>query len=530
MRIAIGGFQHETNTFSSKTTGWQDFAEADTWPGLQQGQALLDEMTPAAGTVPRNIPIAGFIGAAVQAADSSQTLVPVLWCTAGPSGKVERDVFERIAGMLAAGIAQSRPDAVYLDLHGAMAAEHIDDADGEILARVRAVIGDHIPLVASLDLHANVSEKMLAMADVLVAYRTYPHVDMAATGARAYEWVRRRLAGQPRPYRAWQRVPFLLPMCWQCTDAEPARHLYALLERLEENDKANGDDKDHAGSVGGVSFAMGFPATDVEKCGPAVWAYGTTEQAALGAAQAMLAAVEAAEPAFSGEILNPHDAVARAIGITAGKSGNTGKRGPVVIADAQDNPGAGGSADTTALLKALVAGGANRAVLGLLVDPQAAQLAHAAGTGALISLALGGKSGIDGDTPFEAQFFVERLHDGNVTATGSVFRGYHLTLGPSACLRVSGEGEDKAGGVRVIVISKAVQLLDLALLRFIGVEPLEQDIIAVKSTVHFRADFAPVASAILVCAAPGAFLLDPSQLSWRKLPLNIRRKPNTAIG
>lgn len=510
MRIAIGGFQHETNTFSRTPTGWQDFAQADTWPAMLQGQALLDEMTPAANTTPRNIPVAGFIAAALHTADAAtsavHTLVPVLWCTAGPSGRVERDTFERIAGLLAEGIADTHPDAVYLDLHGAMAAEHIDDADGEILARVRTAIGEHVPLIASLDLHANVSQKMLDHADVLVAYRTYPHVDMAITGARAYDWVRRRLAGEPRPHHAWQRIPFLIPMCWQCTDAEPARNLYALLEKREA------EDTNRANRASSLSFAMGFPAADVEKCGPVAWAYGATEMAARDAVQYLLQAVEAAEPAFSGEILDAHDAVARAIGIVAAKGG------PVVIADAQDNPGAGGSADTTTLLNALVTAGAKRAVLGLLVDPQAAQAAHAAGTGAQLSLSLGGKSGIDGDTPLHAQFLVERLHDGSVTASGSVFRGYHLTLGPSALLVV--------GGVRVIVISRAIQLLDLALLRFIGIEPSEQDIIAVKSTVHFRADFAPVASEILVCAAPGAFLLDPSRLPWKKLPAAIRRTPS----
>jgi microcystin degradation protein MlrC len=227
----------------------------------------------------------------------------------------------------------------------------------------------------------------------------------------------------------------------------------------------------------------------------------------------MLEAINAAEAAFGGEILDAQEAVARAIAITIAAD----KHAPVVIADAQDNPGAGGSADTTTLLKALVASGAKRAVLGLLVDPQAAQRAHAAGEGARLSLSLGGKSGIEGDTPFDAQFLVERLHPGDVTATGSVFRGYRLTLGPSACLAI--------GGVRVVVVSKPVQLLDLSLLRFIGIEPAGQAIIAVKSTVHFRADFAPLASEILICAAPGAFLLDPARLPWSKLPAGMRKSP-----
>jgi microcystin degradation protein MlrC len=496
MRIAIGGFQHETNTFSRTPTTWTDFATADTWPGLLEDDALLAGMSPAVGSAPSNIPIAGFFAAARQTA---HTLIPTVWCAAGPSGRVTRDAFERIVGMLTDGITRARPEAVYLDLHGAMAAEHIDDADGEILEHVRTAVGADIPIVASLDLHANVSQKMISHADVLVAYRTYPHVDMAATGERAFHWIERRLAGAPRPHVAWLRAPYLIPMCWQCTDDAPARDLYALLDHVD----AAGEDS--------ASFTMGFPAADVDKCGPAVWAYGASARSAQDAAQGLLDAVNAAEGQFNGEIFSAEDVVAHAIAI------GRDKNGPVVIADAQDNPGAGGSADTTSLLKALIAARANNAVLGLLVDPQATQLAHAAGAGARLSLSLGGKSGIEGDSPLEAEFLVERLHDGDVTATGSVFSGYRLTLGPSALLAV--------GGVRVIVVSKPVQLLDLALLRFIGIEPSEQAIIAVKSTVHFRADFAPIASEILICAAPGAFPLDPRQLAWTRLPEWMRRMP-----
>ncbi|MFJ9449400.1 M81 family metallopeptidase [Herbaspirillum sp. NPDC101397] len=496
MRIAIGGFQHETNTFSRTPTTWSDFAAADTWPGLLEGEALLAGMLSVPGSAPSNIPMAGFVAAAGQ---TSHTLIPTVWCAAGPSGRVTRDAFERIVGMLTDGIAKDRAEAVYLDLHGAMAAEHIDDADGEILQRVRTLVGADVPIVASLDLHANVSQKMIDHADVLVAYRTYPHVDMAATGARAFNWIARRLAGAPRPHAAWLRAPYLIPMCWQCTDDAPAHDLYALLDHVD----TAGDDS--------ASFAMGFPAADVEKCGPAVWAYGTSAQSAQDAAQGLLDAVNAAEGQFNGEIFSAQDVVAHAIAIGRDNSG------PVVIADAQDNPGAGGSADTTALLKAMIAARADNAVLGLLVDPQAAQLAHAAGAGARLSLSLGGKSGIAGDSPLEAEFLVERLHGGDVTATGSVFSGYRLTLGASALLTV--------GGMRVIVASKPIQLLDLALLRFIGVEPLEQTIIAVKSTVHFRADFAPIASNILICAAPGAFPLDPRQLAWSRLPGWMRKMP-----
>ncbi|MBP0597526.1 M81 family metallopeptidase [Herbaspirillum sp. LeCh32-8] len=500
MRIAIGGFQHETNTFSPVPTRWENLLAADTWPGLLQGPALLETMASAPEQAPRNIPIAGLIDAAARAA--SVELLPLAWAAAGPSGRVTREAFERMSTLLLERLAQHRPDAVYLDLHGAMAAEHIDDADGELLQRVRAAIGPEVPLVASLDLHANVSPRMLAQADLLLSYRTYPHVDMAATGARAFDWLLRLLSGQRRPLMAWRRIPFLIPMCWQCTDLEPARALQALTQTLEQQNDAP------------ANFTMGFPAADVAECGPVVWAYGRDAAQAERTVEQLLQATLDAEATFNGEIFDARGAVARALQIV--EQGRQQAHRPVVIADAQDNPGAGGSADTTGLLRELVRADAN-AVIGLLVDPQAAAAAHAAGVGADLALALGGRSGITGDAPLETGARVVTLHDGVVDATGSVFRGYRLTLGPSALLAI--------GRVNVIVVSQPVQLLDLALLRFVGLTPEELDIIAVKSTVHFRADFAPIAADILVCAAPGAFALDPAQLPWTRLPAQIRRRP-----
>jgi len=385
-----------------------------------------------------------------------------------------------------------------------MAAEHADDADGELLRRVRAVIGPHVPLVASLDLHANVSAQMLESADLLLGYRTYPHTDMATTGAAVWTWLERCLGGAARPHMAWHRVPFLIPMCWQATGATPADSLYRTLQDIEARHSAL------------LSFAMGFPAADVAKCGTTLWAYAHDDETAQRAAREMLDAVLAAEPQFDGEILDADQAVARALQLLRHDG-----TAPVVIADAQDNPGAGGSADTTGVLKALLAADVPQAVLGLVVDPAAAQEAHAAGAGARVSLALGGRSGVPGDTPLQGQFVVETLHCGEVEATGSVFRGYRLTLGPSACLRM--------GGVRVVVVSRPVQLLDLALLRFIGIEPAQQQIIVLKSTVHFRADFAPLAQAILICAAPGLLALDPARLPWTRLPANVRRAPRRTV-
>ncbi len=195
MRIAVGGFQHETNSFASVKAGYEQFETADGWPGLSRGAAL------APALVGINLPAGGFLAAATAA---GHQIAPLLWCSASPSAPVTDDAFERITAMLVADLRAAGPvDAVYLDLHGAMVTESVPDGEGEILARIRAVTGPDIPIVASLDLHANVTQRMVDLSDLLVPYRTYPHVDMAETGARAAALLDRILSG----WRPKQGVP-----------------------------------------------------------------------------------------------------------------------------------------------------------------------------------------------------------------------------------------------------------------------------------------------------------------------------------
>jgi len=189
-----------------------------------------------------------------------------------------------------------------------------------------------------------------------------------------------------------------------------------------------------------------------------------------------------------------------------------------VIADTQDNPGAGGNSDTTGMLRALVGAHAQRAAIGLIVDPEAALAAHAAGAGASIEIGLGGKSRIPGDAPFHARFAVEKLAQGRFTCAGPFYRGVHMNLGPCARLAI--------GGVRIVVASDKPQMAAQEMFRFIGIEPAREAILVNKSSVHFRADFAPIAEEILVCKAPGPMLADPSDFPWRNLAPGIRLKPN----
>lgn len=497
-RIAVGGFHHETNSFAPTGARYPDFERADAWPGLVRGAKMMPAL---AG---QNIGASGFLDVA---RDAGWEVAPLLWANAGPSGPVTEDAYERIAGELLHRLADAGAvDAVYLCLHGAMITEHLADGEGELLARLRAAVGPEVPIVASLDFHANVSARMVGASDGLVAYRTYPHLDMAETGARTQAFLARLLKAGGRPAKAFRKLPFLVPISAQCTLAPPASELFGQIEELGDSESWS------------VSLTMGFPPGDTPDCGPAVLAYADTQDAADAAAERLLAAALAAERRFAVPLLSPAGAV------RAARTGRGVGTGPVVLADTQDNPGAGGTADTTFLLRELVAQEAPNALLGVLHDPASAAAAHEAGQGAEIDLLLGGRSGIGGDRPFEARVRVEALSDGRFTGTGPFFGGSRFELGPMALLRVL----DRGGGVRVAVASVPQQAADRAMFAHLGADPAAAEIVAVKSSVHFRADFGPIARGILIVEAPGANIDDPAALPYTRLRPDVRRRPAPA--
>jgi microcystin degradation protein MlrC len=491
-RIAVGGFLHETNTFAPTKATYDAFIHGGGFPRLEVGDNVLKNVRGI------NVGLAGFIA---QAESEGWELVPTIFAGATPSAHVTEDAFERIAKTMIDSLAAAgNVDAVYLDLHGAMVAEHHDDGEGEILARVRKAIGNDIPLVASLDLHANVTPEMVEHASALIAYRTYPHVDMADTGRACARHLKLMLeTGQPLA-KAFRQLPFLIPISWQCTKDQPTKGIYEKLAAFESE------------TVPSLSFAPGFPAADFVHCAPSVFAYARTQAAADAAADAIAALVESHEDDFDGKIYSPDEGVRYAMELA-----KTATR-PIVIADTQDNPGAGGDSDTTGMLRALVRNNAQRAATGIMYDPQAAKAAHEAGVGNSVTLALGGKSGISGDGPFRETFVVEKLSDGNFLAPGPFYGGRMMKMGPSACLRI--------GDVRVVVASHKTQLADQAMYRYVGIEPTEQKILVNKSSVHFRADFEPIAEKLLICAAPGAMPANPADLPWKRLKPGIRVKPN----
>jgi microcystin degradation protein MlrC len=491
--IAVGGFQHETNTFAPTKADYPAFEAGAGRPGVQFGAAIEPTVAGA------NIPAAG-------AFETLHALghrtVGLAWAAAAPSAQVTEDAFERIAGEILRRLAEAGPvDGVYLDLHGAMVAEHCDDGEGELLARVRRLVGARVPIVASLDLHANVTRAMLGLADGLVAYRSYPHVDMAETGRRAARLLDATLKrGRPMA-KAWKTLNFLTALPSQCSLIEPCKGLYLSLARIEEQQGVS------------LSFTPGFPMADFAECGMAVFGYGADEAGTRAAVARLAAEVGAAEPDFALELYAPEDAVRRAL-----QMGVPGA--PVVLADTQDNPGAGGNGDTTWLLEAMIRQRAEDAVLGMLIDPPSARAAHALGRGMRARFALGAISGLPGHVPCAGEFTVEALGDGSFCGNGPYYNGFALNLGPMALLRSCA-----APGVRVALASKKCQTADQDMFRHLGVEPKTQRLVALKSSVHFRADFQTIAREVLVVRAPGPALADPADFPWTRLRHGMRLGP-----
>lgn len=490
MRIAIGGFLHESHSFAPRPTRYADFVKPGGFPGLVSGSALFDAVR---GT---SVPIAGAIAAAGEA-----ELVPLAWCFANPAGPVQDEAFERISALICAGLSTALDagplDGVYLDLHGAAVADSFPDMEGELLRRVRAIVAD-IPLTISLDPHCNLTRAMVDRVDAAVPFRTYPHIDMREAGAAAMGLLLTRIARGTPWARAFRQVDFFIPLPNQCTMFPP---MLPVAEARAEMAAMPG--------VVELAYCFGFPYADFADCGVAIAAYAETQDAADTAADALHRFITRREADFRLDVPDAAEAVEQAIAASAHASR------PVIIADTQDNPGAGGHGDTTGLLAELIRQNAQGALLALINDDTSAAACHAAGEGASLTLQLGGNS--DG-APLEVHATVERLTNGRFVGTGPMAAGNPADLGPTALIRIG-------SGVQVIVVSRKMQALDQSLIRHVGIEPTSCKILALKSSVHFRADFQPIAEQVIVAAAPGPAVADPALLPFRHLRPGIRLRP-----
>ncbi|MEI9425748.1 M81 family metallopeptidase [Mesorhizobium sp. Cs1299R1N1] len=468
-RILTGEIEHEANTFSKVPTTLEHFRA--------RGLLLGDEIPPAR----RGTRTA--LGAAFEAAEKfGWTLSHPLAASATPGGTVTNETFEQLCAWFLAG--GEGCDGALINLHGAMVAEGFEDPEGEMLARLRAMLGPDAPIVATLDLHANVTEKMAANASALIAVRTYPHIDYYERTWQGAELVNRVLRGEIRPRTVIAKRPMLDGLDGGRTQAGPMRDLIDRGEALEVSGKALV-----------VSVCAGFSWSDIYDVGPSVTvtADGDSTEARRIAEEFMDYAWETR--AF---VSTTDTEVSVAEALERAKAGEAGANKPLVIADIGDNPGGGAYGDTTDLLRAMIAADLQNAAFHAIYDPEAVQAGIVIGVGNKGRILLGGKQAPEmGGGPLEIEAQIVSITDGRFRCHGPSFLGGGAwrSFGPSLMLRV--------GGIEIGVISRPEQTIDLAQLSSIGIDPLHCATIALKSYHHFRAAFEPIAREVIKVDAGG---------------------------
>jgi microcystin degradation protein MlrC len=463
--VLTGAFVHESNTFKKGETTLQDFRD----DVLDLGQAAIDRF----GDV--NDEIAGFLDAG---RDAGWKVTHTVSAHANPGAPVSREAFDHLAGIICDAAAEHRAtlDGILLSLHGSMVATFCEDGEGELLRRLRAIVGPDMPIAATLDLHAMVTPAMVEQAQILVSYKTYPHVDMRKIGLQAGRLLDRAMKGEIRPRTFRAHVPMLDEANAGRTDVPETAALYAAAAAHEAEP-----------GILAVSINAGFSEADITEMGPTVLVTHDqgAETRAAEIARALARRIWDGRGKVANAFLTPAEAAAQARDFDAAK-------GPLVIADYADNPGAGAYGDATALLAALLEAGAAPGAFAPMIDPEAAAILHRHKVGDRVTLDLGGKCDPSfGGGPLRLTGEVVHLSDGTFTGDGPILGGITHSFGPTAVFRVQ--------GIDILVVTLPGQMLDLQQVRAFGIDLARLRFLVVKSMQHFRAAFEPVAGKVIVC-------------------------------
>ena len=466
-RILIAGFKHETNTFSAVPTDLDAYRAR----ALYYGDAIAKQMR---GTKTEPAAFLDFC-----AAEGWQAVTPI-YGDASPGGAVTEITFNHFANTICdAAIDQGPFDAVMLSLHGAMACEHTEDGEGELLARLRAAIGPEVPVAITLDLHANVTDRMAELANIVVAYRTYPHVDQVEIATQAAGLIKRALTGEIKPTSHVRRGAML-----EGVDSGRTTAPGPMTEALHSADLLL-----EKPGVLATSVCAGFAKADTHDTGPSAIVVGNGGDSRFGAmAEKLMEQVWESRHRRTVETM-PIDATINRAKTAAGIGG------PLVLADFADNPGGGGYGDATNLLRAMIEADLRDAAFASICDPGAAQICWENGLGSIVHLDLGGKIDPHYGTPIAVRGTVTALTKGQFTLKGPMAAGVHIDMGPTAVLKV--------GGIEVVVASERFQTYDIMYFQHARIDVTQKKVIAVKSSQHFRAAFQPLASDIIVVDGGG---------------------------
>lgn len=481
-RVLSAEIGHETNTFSVLPTTLESYRARLYYRGAEIARAM-------AGTA---CEIAAHIDAAER---HGWRLVQPIATRATPSGKTTAEAWAQLSGAVIKACDEGPFDGVLLALHGAMVTEDQDDAEGDLLRRLRDRLGDEVPIAITLDLHANVSDEMAALANIVLAYRTYPHVDQYEVAAEAADLLEDAMAGGIRPRATVVRGNVLEGCNHGQTQTGP---MVALLDKAARRVAAD------AGLLA-VTVCAGFTLADIAFAGPTVTVVGDGgDERYRAVADELMADIWATRK----EITVPTLAIAG--GIAAAMAPSAAGAGPLVLADFTDNPGSGGYGDSVRLLGAMIEAGLGNAAFGVIADPAAVANCRAAGEGVEVTLSLGAK--VDPahyGPPLTVTGIVERLSDGAYLCDGPMLTGEARSMGPTAVLRI--------GGVRVVIATNNQQVTDRQVFLSQGIDPARCAVVALKSAHHFRAAFEPIAREVMLVDSGGLATRDLTKFDFKKL-------------
>jgi len=477
MKLAVAMFKHETNTFSPVPTRWEHFGPGGPLAGEAAYRAYRRSGYAMAGLLDE----AETMGAEITIPIAARAL---------PSAPVDRDAFERLSDILCTAARDC--DAMLLDLHGAMVAEHHEDGEGELLARIRSVVPG-LPIAVALDSHANISERIVANCTVMPGYRTYPHLDMVETGRMAGRLLREVLEGRLVPVTALRRCPMLPDMIRGLSSEPPMSH---LIEAAAAAERAG---------MPCVTVFTGFPLSDTADTGLSVVATANGDRhRAEAIAQEIADLAWSMREEFTRELEPLETAIERAASIA---------EGPVILADLSDNCHSGGTMDSMAVIAAALERGLEGILAGPIVDPEAVARMIEAGVGATVSLDIGGKSRIpalrEPLQPLRLTGTVRSIALGRFTVEGPVFTGMQVDLGRCAVL--------ETGRLTLLVSEDRVEALDPLQYRIFGLEPTRFRYVILKSKTNHRPAFLPLAKANIECNGPGVASLDLASFDWQRL-------------
>jgi microcystin degradation protein MlrC len=484
MRIASGGVQHETNTFADTPTTLNDFVrDSECGPELSGYEVIVDRYR-GTGCIH-----GGYIAGAETLGIE---LLPLLSARAQPAGVVDQQSFDTMLGWFLERLGAVMPvDGVLLDLHGAMVSEAHEDAEGAFIEAVRRFVGPDLPVVVTLDLHANITQQMVNHADVIIGFDTYPHVDMHERGREAIELLARIINSDISPVQAYRQLPLVTMPPMQCTLREPMK---SLIERLHHLEAEPG--------VLTATISMGFPFADIRDAGVSVLVTTDDDEELANRKVDELAS-------WLWELRDDFTPRLTSIEAVMKFVDDHPNEGLTLFADGSDNPGGGAPCDGTVALHAMIEAGFVGGAVGVLCDPETAAQAHEAGVGQMIHVRLGGKTDDRHGEPVEGDAYVRSLCDGSFVHRGPMFHGVLDHLGPTATLVI--------GGVEVVVASQRRQCLDVEMLRIAGIEPTHRRLLVLKSAVHFRADFGPLATHIFDADTPGIHRPDFASINYKRL-------------